>query len=244
MTARGDGPTINAGGSGLREGRAAVLAQVPLFAELAPTEIEALATCLRPRRYRRGAPIFFQGDPGTGFYIIQSGRVKIALTSPDGREVVLTLLGPNDFFGDLALLDGEPRSADALALDDCSLLLLTREDFLSFLDTRPQVSRELLAVLSRRLRRNAQLIQDAAFQDISGRLARLLLQLAEQHGRPGAEGVLLGARLTQSELAAMVAATRESVNKALRVFERRGLIRRQRGLITLLDPDALRRGLG
>jgi CRP-like cAMP-binding protein len=244
MAASGDGRSGGARGANPREAWAAVLAQVPLFAELAPAELEALAACLRPRQYRRGGPIFFQGDPGTGFYIIQSGRVKIALTSPDGREVVLTLLGPNDFFGDLALLDGEPRSADALALDDCSLLLLTRDDFLKFLDTRPRVSRELLAVLSRRLRRNAQLIQDAAFQDISGRLARLLLTLAEQHGQPGAEGVLIGARLTQSELAAMVAATRESVNKALRGLERQGLVRRQRGLITLLDPDALRRGLG
>jgi CRP-like cAMP-binding protein len=232
------------GGRGVPDARAAGLAQVPLLAGLAPAELQTLAACLRPRHYRRGAPIFFQGDPGTGFYVIQSGRVKIALTSPDGREVVLTLLGPNDFFGDLALLDGEPRSADALALDDCRLLLLTREDFLHFLDARPQVARELLAVLSRRLRRNAQLIQDAAFQDIAGRLARLLLQLAEQHGRPGSEGVLISARLTQSELAAMVAASRESVNKALRGFERQGYVRRQRGLITLLDPDALRRGLG
>ena len=223
--------------------RSAILAQVPLFAGLAEPELDALSACLRPIRVRRGATIFLAGDPGDSFYVVEQGRVKIALTSPDGREVVLTLLGPTDFFGDLALLDGEPRSADAFALEECRLLLLRRSDFLSFLDAHPAVSRKLLAVLSLRLRRNAQLIQDAAFQDVPGRLARLLLQLAQQEPQPDHSRPRISSRLTQSELAAMVAASRESVNKALRAFERQGLIGHERGSIVLLDPAALRRVL-
>lgn len=223
--------------------RSAILAQVPLFAGLAAAVLDALGACLRPIRARRGATIFLTGDPGDSFYVVEQGRVKIALTSPDGREVVLTLLGPTDFFGDLALLDGEPRSADAFALEECRLLVLRRSDFLSFLDAHPAVSRELLAVLSRRLRRNAQLIQDAAFQGVPGRLARLLLQLAEQEVQPDQSRPRISSRLTQSELAAMVVASRESVNKALRAFERQGLIGHEQGAIVLLDPSGLRREL-
>jgi CRP-like cAMP-binding protein len=217
-----------------------LLGRIPLFADLTPAELGGLRGCLRPVRYQKGETIFLTGDPGSGLYLIESGRVKIALTSAEGKEVILTLLGPADFFGDLALLDGEPRSADAVALDDCRAWLLHRDDFLHFVDTRPGVARKLLAVLSRRLRRNAMLLQEAAFHDVPGRLARLIVELAEQQGRPTPEGIVISSRLTQADLAGMVAATRESVNKWLRIFERRGLIRGQRGVITVLDLEALR----
>jgi CRP-like cAMP-binding protein len=187
-----------------------VLARIPLFADLSDAELGDLRACLRTVRYQRGETIFLQGDPGSGLYLIENGRVKITLTSAEGKEVILTLLGPADFFGDLALLDGDPRSADAIALDDCRLWLLHRDDFLRFVDTRPAVARKLLAVLSRRLRRNAMLLQEAAFQDVPGRLARVIVELAEQEGRVEPGGIVIASRLTQADLAGMVAATRES----------------------------------
>jgi CRP/FNR family cyclic AMP-dependent transcriptional regulator len=219
------------------------LARVPLFAELTVEELDGLRACLRRRRYGRGQVIFLQGDPGTSLYLIESGRVRIVLTSPEGKEVVLALLGPADFFGDLALLDGEPRSADAVAQAPSELVVLRRDNFLRFLDAHPRATVGLLTVLSRRLRHNAQLLQDAAFLNVPGRLARVILELAEAEGQPNGTAVIIPSRLTQTELAGMVGATRESVNKWLRSYERRGLIRCQRGRITVLNPDALRRGL-
>lgn len=218
----------------------AILSQVTLFHALTSDERQALATCLRRRHYAKGQIIFVQGDPGTSLYLIDSGRVKIVLTSDEGKERVLAILGPHDFFGELALLDGEPRSADAVAQEPCQLWLLQRADFLRYLETRPQVASLLLAVLSRRLRRTNQVVQEAAFLDVPARLARLLLELAEEPGQPGAGGGVIAARLTQSELAGLIGATRESVNKWLGYYERQGLIRCQRGQILVRQPQGLR----
>ncbi|HEU4758574.1 MAG TPA: Crp/Fnr family transcriptional regulator [Dehalococcoidia bacterium] len=217
-----------------------VLAQVPLFTGLSSEELDALAALSRRRRYGKGEVVFRQGDPGSVLYIIESGQVKLTLTSTDGKEVILALLGPGGFFGELSLLDGEPRSADAVARLDSLLWALQRQHFLEFLDGRPRAARGLLAALSRRLRRTTELVQDAGFLDVPGRLARALLQMSEAAGQAGPDGVVVSPRLTQAELAEMVGATRESVNKWLGVYERQGLLRRQRGLITVLRPDELR----
>lgn len=218
---------------------AAALVQIPLFADLLPAELESLSGCLRRRSYAKGRAIFLQGDPGTSLYVIEAGRVKIVLPSPEGKEFVLNLLGPGDFFGELALLDAKPRSADAVAQESCRLLLLQRDDFLQFLEAHPRASVTLLAVLSRWLRRNAQIVQDAAFLDVPTRLARAILELTETEGQATEGSLVIGSRLTQSELAAMVGATRESVNKWLRSYQRQGLIRYDRGIITVLRPRAL-----
>lgn len=212
------------------------LATVPLFAGMDEVDLSDLSACLRRRGFDRGEVIFVEGDPGDSLFVIESGQVKIVLTSADGKEILLTALGPGDFFGDLALLDGLPRSADAIGLEAGQLALLHRRDFLRFLESRPRAVVVLMAVLSRRLRRNAQLIQDAAFLDVPGRLAKLLLQFV---GEAPADRPPI-ARLTQSDLAAMIGATRESVNKALRGFERRGLIRLERGRIEIVAAGGLR----
>lgn len=210
-----------------------VLAKVPFFAGVAEAELETLARSLQRRSVRGGKAVFRHDDPGSSLYVIESGVVKVQRTSPEGREVILAILGPGDFFGELALLDGEPRSADAIAREDCTLLVLEREDFLAFLDKEPGVATKLLAALSRRLRRTDQLVQDAAFLDVPARLARALLQLAES---PEAT-----TGLTQSELAAMVGASRESVNRWLQFYRRRGLIDSATGSIRVLQPEELRR---
>ena len=215
---------------------ATILSGIPLFAGLPAEELATLGGALRRRACRAGEVIFRQDDPGTSLYVIESGVVKIQRTSPDGRQVILAILWAGDFFGELALLDGEPRSADAVAKDDCALLVLDRGDFLRFIERYPLAATRLLAALSRRLRRTDQLVQDAAFLDVSARLARVFLTLTE-----GTASDAKPAALTQSELAAMVGATRESVNRWLRDFQRRGLVEYQGGAVRVLERDELRK---
>ena len=219
-----------------------ILAQLPLFSVLSDADLERLAEISRTRLYKKRETIFRSGDEGTALYVIESGEVKLALTSLSGKERALALLGPGAFFGELSLLDGEPRSADAMARTECRLLMIGRAEFLDFLDKRPGLARALLAALSQRLRRTTELIEDAGFLDIGGQLASALLQLTEEHVRPGPDGVVATApRLTQAELAGFVGATRESVNKWLGIFERQGVLKRERGGITVLKPEELRR---
>jgi CRP-like cAMP-binding protein len=225
--------------NGMLTTRGELLSDVPLFGGLEETDRADLAARLRRRRYPRGEPLFLRGDPGSFLYLIERGRVKIALTSIEGKEMILALLGPGDFFGELALLDGGERSADAVVIDDAELLLLGREDFLRFVEHRPRVALHALEVLSRRLRQTDQLVHDAAFFDVPGRLASAILRLAETLGQPVADGVLISRRLTQVELADMIGASRESVNKWLSFYQRQGAIRSDRGLITILRPAAL-----
>ena len=218
-----------------------LLAGVGLFEGVPAAELAALAGALRRRRYPRNTVIFMEGDPGTTLFIIESGTVKIGLSTADGKELVIALLGRGEFFGDMAILDGEPRSADAIAKTDCQLSLLTRDDFLAFLDGHPKVAANLLANLSRRLRHNTTMLQEAAFLDIPGRVASALLHFAERHGHAGEDGsIVVDSSMTQAELAGSVGATRESVNKWLRYYERQGLIRWGKGAITIIKPEELR----
>ena len=219
----------------------ATLARVKLFADLAAEDLVALAADLQRRRYGKGQFIFQQGDPGLCLYLVESGKVKIASFSSEGKGLVLNLLGPGNFFGELALLDGEPRSADAVAQEPCQLLLLQRDDFMHFLEARPHVAIKLLATVSRRLRHTTQQAEDIIFFDLPARLARVLLELAEAE-RTSTEGEwVIASRPTQAELAEMVGATRESINKWLGVFEDQGLLRRERNQLVILQPEALRK---
>jgi CRP-like cAMP-binding protein len=218
-----------------------LLSHVGLFADLSSAELIGLAALMRPRPYARDEVIYLRGDPGTAFYVIASGKCKITLTSPDGKELILRRLGPGDFHGELALLDDEPRSADAIATETSVLLVLQRDAFRQFLAEHPTVATKLLSTVSNYLRRNAELIQDATFLDVPARLARILLELAG--GTDGAlppAGTVIPDRLKQSELASLVGATRESINKWLGAFERQGLIRYEKGQIIILRPAGLK----
>ena len=220
---------------------AQLLAQVPMFEHVALEDREHLSGLLRERRYSKGEVIFHQGDVGTALFMIRKGEVAIRLSSSEGREVILALLGRGDAFGELALLDGEPRSTDAVAREETQLLSLHQEDFRRFLSERPQVAMGLLAVLSRMVRRVTQLVHDSAFLDARARLARVLLDLARTQGQPNPEGKVLIPKLTQAELANLCGVTRESANKWLRFYNREGLLSYESGQITLLDPERLRR---
>jgi CRP/FNR family transcriptional regulator, cyclic AMP receptor protein len=212
-----------------------LLARVPLFAELDEEDLRRLADHLRLRRYRRGETIFVAGDPGTCLCMVGAGRVKLALTSSEGREVILDVLGPSEVFGEMALLDGAPRSADAVCVEATELLLLDRDAFLHFLRDRPEVAINLLGVLTRRLRRDAELVQDAAFLDVPGRLARTILRLAQ----PTEDGRLRTPRLTQSDLAGVAGTTRETLNKWLGFFVEQGMIEWRDHRVTVIDADRL-----
>jgi CRP-like cAMP-binding protein len=218
-----------------------LLADVPLFSTLDEREQVELSRRLRRRRFRKGETVFMRGDPGRDLYLIESGSVKICLTTTDGKELTLALLGAGEFFGELALLDGDPRSSDAVVKEPAECLLLERSDFLQFLDQHPRVAHRVMEVLSRRLRDNNQLVQDAAFFDIAARLARVILRLADSAGQPDGDAVVISRRLTQNELAGMVGTTRESVNKWMMEYERQGLIERRNGLIRVLRPEGLQR---
>jgi CRP-like cAMP-binding protein len=218
------------------EEEAAILAGVPLFARLSRDALEDLSTRLRRRKYRRGDVVFYEGDPGTSLCIVQEGRIKLGLTSPEGREIILDLLGPGDFFGELALFDGEPRSTDAAAVEHSELLLLDRDEFINYLVRRPELAIQLLSTLAWRLRRDAQLIQDAAFLDVPARLARTILRLATQ---PAPGQTPITPRLTQTDLAGMVGTTRETLNKWLAFYQDQGFIRWDKGRVTVLRSDQL-----
>ena len=217
-----------------------VLAKVPLFTGLPDEERERLGALLRARRYARGEVIFLEGDTGTALCLIAEGRIRIQLTGADGREVVINVYGPGEIFGEMALLDGEPRSADAIAQDASRVFWLQRDDFAAYLDSHPRAAMTMLASLSRRLRHTTRVVQDATFRDVPARLARVLLDLAARNGEAVEPGIRIESRLTQGELAAMVGASRETVNRALRGFEQRGLIRWEANRILIAEPRQLR----
>jgi CRP-like cAMP-binding protein len=214
-----------------------MLSNVPLFARLPGDALEQLSTRLRRKRYGRGQPVFHEGDPGASLCVVAEGHIKLGVTSPEGREIIIDLLGPGDVFGELALLDGDPRSADAVATEPSELLHLEREEFTRFLLQRPSIAIELLSILSRRIRRDTQLIQDATFLDVPARLARTILRLATT---PSGGGPPITPRLNQTDLAGLSGTTRETLNKWLGQLQDDGLIRLDRGRITVLDMQRLR----
>lgn len=216
-----------------------LLAGMFLFESLPAEELENLSMLLRPRRHPRGEVIFHQGDVGRCLYIIRKGQVVIRLSSGDGKEAILALLARGDFFGELALLDDEPHSTDAVAREDVELLILQREGFRRFLEERPHLAMKLLPSLTRLMRHVTRLVHDATFLDARTRLARVLLDLARQQGQPGATGVVISERLTQSELASLCGLTRESTNRWLRFYVRQGLLSYEKGRITLVKPERL-----
>ncbi|HLE82662.1 MAG TPA: Crp/Fnr family transcriptional regulator [Dehalococcoidia bacterium] len=220
---------------------ASVLGQMPLFSVLTSEQREALAQRVTPRLYQAGQVIFHQGDPGLSLYVIEAGQVKIVLPSEEGKEALLAVLGPGDFFGELSLFDGQPRSATAVAVSTTRAYTLDCSSFLDFLQSRPQAAIGLGVVLAARLRQMDERLSELAFLDLPGRMARRLLEMAESHGSQVPEGLVFDLPLSQEALGELVGATRQSVNKVLGQWQRQGILRRQRRRILLLCPEVLRR---
>lgn len=211
-----------------------ILRRIPLFASLPDGELRAFAPLLREKRFARGSLILMQGDPGDALYLIAAGQVKVILIGEDGREVILSVLGPGAFFGEMSLLDDEPRSAHVVAMDDATLLQLRREDFRARLRASPEVAVAVLRELSRRLRRADSTIGSLALRDVNGRIAHLLLDLAAEEG-----GDRITRRLTHTTIAQMVGASRETVSRTLRVLVNAGVLRISRKEIVLLNRAPL-----
>jgi CRP/FNR family transcriptional regulator, cyclic AMP receptor protein len=215
------------------------LARIPFFAGLDAAALERVATGVRTRRFRRGEVIFHAGDPGDALFIIVSGEVKISLPAETGDEAILATLRAGDVFGELALLDGAPRSATATALIATESVILPRDRFRELIATEPPVRDALLASLATELRRLTTHVEELHFLDMTGRLAARLVRLAAEADAATDGSIRLPPTLTQTDLASMVGCTRQSINKVLGQFADGGLVRLDRDGIVVTDLDGL-----
>jgi CRP/FNR family cyclic AMP-dependent transcriptional regulator len=216
------------------------LKHLALFAELTGAEIAALSKDFASRHFHQGDMIFLQGDPGQMLYLIESGRVRIYVQDDSGQETSVIFYGTGDIFGELAVIDGLPRSASAVATEDTVVHTLGRDRLRAHLQSSPQLAYNFMKALSVRVRYSTQQVGSLTLLAVPSRVARKLLELAQQYGQVEADGVRINMTLTQSDLAGLIGATRESINKALGHFRRQGFIRVDQSHITIIDPDALR----
>jgi len=221
-----------------------LLRRTRLFAGLDEPTLRVLAERSVERSFPRHGRLFFQGDPGDGLFVVASGLVKVVVTSEDGEEMVLVTLGPGEALGELAVVDGGPRSAAAEALEPTSALLITRPVLLELAARDPALTEALLQALGSLLRRLTEQASDLVFLDLPGRMAKLLAGLAAERGSATSEGIELDAHLTQTDLAGMVGASRQSVNQILQGFARRGYLQVRGRRIVVNRLDLLRRRAG
>lgn len=215
--------------------------QAPLFSALSDEDAQALLQRMSKTRIERGDVLFEEGEPGDRLYIIISGKVKLGRKSPDGRENLLAVLGPGEMFGELSLFDPGARTTTATAVAGTDLVGLSHPELAEFVSSRPEVAMKLLGSIARRLRRTNEALGDLVFTDVPGRVAKALLDLSNRFGRPVDEGTLVAHDLTQEELAQLVGASRETVNKALADFASRGWVKLEARAVTILDVERLQR---
>jgi CRP-like cAMP-binding protein len=202
-----------------------------------PSAVSALITQLQPVDFPRGHTVFAEGEPGDQLYIIVSGKVKIARRSPDGRENLLTILGPPDMFGELSVFDPGPRTSSVVTITAVRAVSMDRAVLQAWIAERPQIAEQLLRVLARRLRRTKTSLADLIFTDVPGRVAKQLLALAQRFGTQGDGGLRATHDLTQEEMAQLVGASRETVIKALADFAHRGWIRLDGKSVLICDSE-------
>ena len=201
-----------------------LLRRVPLFEGLDDNELGAFSQVALLRKFPRERVVIMAEDEGDTLFVIHSGQVKVSIVSEDGREVILSILVEGDFFGEMSLLDGNPRSANVTTMQDTELLMIRRADFLHLIQKSPQIAIKLLAVLAGRLRKTDRKIEGLALSDVTGRITQTLLQLAEEQGKPTGDGILIPNRPTHQELANMSGTTRETVSRILKRLENQGYI--------------------
>jgi CRP/FNR family transcriptional regulator, cyclic AMP receptor protein len=208
----------------------------PLFREPPPVTLDRISTYLRRRSIPKGTVIFRKGDPGLGLVGVLAGAVKISIASADGRVIALNIIGEGEVFGEIALLDGRPRTADATAMSDCELMTIERREFIPFLQSQPNVTLKLMEILCSRLRNASKQAHEMAFLNLSTRLAKTLIRLAAKAEDSDRGGKVT---ITQREISQIVGRSRESTNKRLRAWQKKGWIRLQRGSVTVLKPEKL-----
>jgi CRP/FNR family transcriptional regulator, cyclic AMP receptor protein len=218
-----------------------VLAQSGLFQGLSEDAAEPVASSLEIVTLPRGRVVFNEGESGDSLYVVLSGKIKLSRRAPDGRENVLAVMGPSDQFGELSVFDPGPRTATATAVTDVRLAKMPNNMLRPWITAHPEIGEQLLRVLARRLRRTNDSVADLIFTDVPGRVAKALLQMADRFGSRESDGLRVKHDLTQEELAQLVGASRETVNKALADFVHRGWIQLQGKSVVVLDEDRLRR---
>ncbi|MDF1584952.1 Crp/Fnr family transcriptional regulator [Marinimicrococcus flavescens] len=216
------------------------LADSDIFGSLTEEEIERLAAYAATVQVAAGQVIFQKGDSGDSIAVVVSGRVKISALSPDGREAVFTFIEPGRCFGEVALLDGKARSADATAVEASELFILKRADLLGFLERHPEIALRIIGVLCARLRRSTEMVEDAVLRNMAPRIARALLRLAGDYGVSCADGVRIDFKLSQRELGSYVGLARENINRQLGLWRQEGLVSLVQGRIVLHDMERLR----
>ncbi|NUM49075.1 MAG: Crp/Fnr family transcriptional regulator [Anaerolineales bacterium] len=219
----------------------AFLRTIPLFASLSPNDLADVSHRMTKHKYPSGATLFYQDTPGAMLFIIETGSVRVFGIGLTGQEHTFNTFGPGEIFGELSLLDGRPRSASAITMSPSVIWMLSKGDFDLLLERCPTFSRSLIVLLAERVRTAASHVEAIIFQDIQGRLAYELLALADRHGKPVGPTIQIEMPLTQSDLATMVGATRESVNKALTYLRGRELVQVEGNRVTVLNPEGLRR---
>jgi CRP/FNR family transcriptional regulator, cyclic AMP receptor protein len=218
-----------------------VLRQAPLFSSLDDEAANSLRASMSETRIGRGDVLFHEGDSGDRLYVVTDGKIKLGRTSADGRENLLAILGPGQMFGELSLFDPGPRSATATAVTPCTMVSLGHEELLRWLEDQPSVALGLLNQLAARLRKTSDVVADLVFSDVPGRVAKALLDLSRRFGRTADDGIHVHHDLTQEELAQLVGASRETVNKALADFAMRGWLRLEPRSVVLIEVERLRR---
>ena len=218
-----------------------VLARAGMFQGVDPRAVSALTADLHPVDFRSGHTVFVEGEPGDRLYIVISGKVKIGRRAPDGRENLLTVMGPSDMFGELSIFDPGPRTSSATSITEVRAVPMDRETVRAWIADRPEIAEKLLRVLARRLRRTNHDLADLIFTDVPGRVAKQLLRLAQRFGTQDGDVLRVTHDLTQEEIAQLVGASRETVNKALSDFAHRGWIRLEGKSVLIRDCEHLSR---
>jgi CRP-like cAMP-binding protein len=218
------------------EDKLALLRRHSLFGQLPPVALDHLGSYMKRRSLPRGAVIFTKGDPGSGLMGVLAGTVKISVPSADGRDIVLNIIREGEIFGEIALLDGRPRTADASAMTNIELMVIERRDFIPFLSSHPELMMKIIEILCGRLRRTSEQVQELTFLDLSASLAKALLRLIDE---AEASTSTRKVTITQHEISQIIGRSREGTNKQLRAWAKDGLIRLERGAITVLQRDKL-----
>ena len=217
----------------------AVVRRAPLFSALDDAEASSLRESMVLVKVSKGNTLFKEGDDGNRLYVVLEGKLKLGITSNDGRENLLSILGPGEMFGELSLFDPGPRTATATAVTDARLLSLAHDQVIGWVSEHPKVSLQLLGRLAQRLRRSNEVLADLVFSDVPGRVAKAIMDLGERFGVKKADGLYVNHDLTQEELAQLVGASRETVNKALADFAGRGWVRLEPRSVVVLDIERL-----
>ncbi|MFQ6608753.1 MAG: Crp/Fnr family transcriptional regulator [Fidelibacterota bacterium] len=221
-----------------------LLATVPIFSDLSPHVLEELVSRITKRTYQKNNMILMEDEFGDTFFIIAKGSIKITRVSEDGREVILAMLGEGEFFGEMSLLDGETRSANAIAIEESEVLILKRHDFLLFLERFPKIAISLLTEMARRIRKSDQQIESLSLSDAEHRIGITLIRLAEELGTIRRGRVEINNLPYQQDIANMAGTSRETVSRMLKILEEKGLIKRSSHSLSILDYSQFKRTFG